>query len=129
MVSLYGYFTLEELRCKCDLCVEMDSPTVPRPIIMEKMRLIRAAFGKPIVVSCGIRCTNHNMSIGGEHDSRHLPEHGDAVDIECHDSISRFQLISLATRWNVSVIEVCQNHLHFDMRPTPAPILFLGVDK
>jgi len=127
MVSLYTYFSLEELRCKCPRCAE--SPIVPKPSIMRILTAMRQAFGKPIKITCGVRCPAHNAEVGGAPESRHLPDFADAVDIECTNVADRYELVALAIDWKVEVIELCPNHIHLDVRPSPARILFLGDDK
>lgn len=43
--------------------------------------LIRTAWGKPLVISSGYRCKQHNQAIGGSHLSVHM--FGLALDIDC----------------------------------------------
>lgn len=72
-------FKREEFKCKCNkYCngfpVEMDFDLVA--ILQD----IRNHYNKPIVITSGIRCKQHNKNVGGSKTSRHLK--GRAVDFK-----------------------------------------------
>ena len=62
--------------------------------IINVFDVIRAAgcklcdFDVPIDINSGLRCPKYNRSVGGRPKSRHLPKHGDALDLDCPDAIS-----------------------------------------
>ncbi len=90
---------------------------------------VRITYGKPILVTRGISCTAHNEEIGGSADSRHLPDHADAVDLASRDSEEAYGLVAALIRTGLfTFIEVCPKHVHADMRPGPFRLI-TGVDK
>jgi zinc D-Ala-D-Ala carboxypeptidase len=88
-----AYFHPEEFLCRCGR-VECDALTSINGGLLWKLEQLRAQYGKPIVVTSGLRCRHHNQQSGGEPESGHL--HGTEVDIRCFDSPSRYALLSLA---------------------------------
>jgi hypothetical protein len=88
---------------------------------------MRVEFGKPIKVTAGVRCSEHNYEVGGAEESRHLPRYADAIDISVTDSTDRYRLIALAIKYGVRVIEVAPLHIHLDQRPTIYRLI-LGTD-
>ena len=67
------YFKKSEFRCKCGC----GSDTMNETLVRVADR-VREHFGKPITVSSGRRCANHNARVGGVSNSRHLS--GKAMD-------------------------------------------------
>ncbi len=107
-----------KLTCQCGC----GNPTTIRPILMAALSTMEVA-GCEIVPTCGVRCISHNAAIGGAPDSRHLPEHADAVDLACSDSKHRYQLVKCAMAAGVSFIEVCPEHVHLDLRGNPLRLI------
>lgn len=71
------FFEKAEFACKCGrYChgypAEMDSTLV------QTADRIRRYWGKPAIVSSGLRCSRHNANVGGVRNSRHLT--GKAMD-------------------------------------------------
>lgn len=67
------YFDKPEFRCKCGCGLDEMNETLIR--VADR---VREHFGKPITVSSGRRCANHNARVGGVANSRHLS--GKAMD-------------------------------------------------
>lgn len=67
------YFKKSEFRCKCGCGLDEMNETLIR--VADR---VREHFGKPITVSSGRRCANHNARVGGVSNSRHLS--GKAMD-------------------------------------------------
>lgn len=67
------YFKKSEFRCKCGCGTDTMNETLIR--VADR---VREHFGKPITVSSGRRCANHNARVGGVSNSRHLS--GKAMD-------------------------------------------------
>ena len=84
-----AYFKLEEFRCKCNR-VNCDAKPI-NPLLVEKLDILRSRIGAPLIVSSGQRCQYWNDKSGGVKNSAHL--NGDAADIRCIDSQSRWALI------------------------------------
>lgn len=70
------YFTKNEFACKCPRCGGF--PVEPNKELVKLADSVRQHFGKPMIISSGIRCTEHNREVGGVYNSRHLS--GKAVD-------------------------------------------------
>jgi len=86
---LTANFTKEEMACKCGKCGseggEMD------PGFMVKLQTLREAYGKPIHISSGYRCSTHNQAVGGAPNSYHLS--GRAADILIPKGEDRYDLV------------------------------------
>jgi zinc D-Ala-D-Ala carboxypeptidase len=86
---------------------------------------IRYAYGKPMHVNSGYRCSVHNAEVGGKPDSAHL--RGFAADIDCPDNHERYLLIragmkSLCTRMEANV---GKGWVHFDCDDSkPKEVIF-----
>lgn len=104
-------FSEEELRCKCG-CGRADM----RPEFLDRLQDVRTAYGKPLTISSGFRCPDHNSKashtgFGGPHTT------GRAVDIAIrgHDAHA---LLSLALSHGFTGIGVSQKDasrfLHLD---------------
>jgi hypothetical protein len=66
-----------ELACKCEdiLC----RYTFLEETIPGRFEAIRQAWRSPLIITSGFRCINHNGSVGGKVNSRHIIGH--AIDI------------------------------------------------
>lgn len=72
--ALSAHFNLREFMCPCCLCVKI------HPALIEALEKIRRYLGqRPVVVTSGYRCPDHNSKIGGASSSDHL--FGWAADI------------------------------------------------
>lgn len=67
------YFKREEFRCKCGCGADDMNETLIRTADR-----VREHFGRPMPVTSGRRCANHNARVGGVSNSRHLK--GKAMD-------------------------------------------------
>jgi uncharacterized protein YcbK (DUF882 family) len=75
---------------------------------------MRDGYGRPIKISSGFRCEDHNVSVGGATNSAHLT--GDAVDIAVSSSKQRFALIREAIYAGFVRIGVSrQGFIHVDV--------------
>ena len=78
----------------------------------------------PFVLTSGLRTEEYNRKIGGVEDSAHL--YGLAVDIQCTDSINRFNIIYGLMVAGFRRIGVSQTHIHADIDESkPKYCLFL----
>lgn len=71
-------FAPEEFRCGCGGKYCCGYPTYMQPIELKAIQNIRSHYGKPMTVTCGVRCTRYNKAVGGIKNSEHLK--GLAVD-------------------------------------------------
>lgn len=69
-------FNLREFQCKCGCeTVKVSSELVA------KLQQLRDTVGKPLVITSGYRCPEHNKKVGGVSDSYHTK--GMAADVAC----------------------------------------------
>ncbi len=58
--SIYANFTEAEMRCKCG-CGRADMD----PDFMNHLQRVRDAYGRPMPITSGYRCPEHDRAIGG----------------------------------------------------------------
>lgn len=68
-------FHLREFDCKCESCTE----TIVNMVHIARLEQLRREINKPIKITSGFRCKDHNYNIGGTKNSQHLL--GNASDI------------------------------------------------
>jgi len=71
---------------------------------------LRAAVGKPLVVSSGYRCPAHDAAVGGS--ANHIT--GFAVDLSVTDSIMRYLIVKTAFELGFTRIGVAKTFIHLD---------------
>lgn len=71
------YFKFDEFKCQCGKCGCTGEIDKTLQIWLDN---IRAAVKKPVVVTSGIRCRQHNAAVGGSRTSQHISGH--AADIK-----------------------------------------------
>jgi uncharacterized protein YcbK (DUF882 family) len=74
--KLGKYFKTKEFICSCGKCKDQ----FISPQLIEKLDEVREKFGKPIKITSGYRCPEHNVAIGGKVGSSHVS--GLAADIQ-----------------------------------------------
>lgn len=89
----YRSFSKEEFRCKCPKCVGTD-PDMNEEVVKAAQK-IRDYFARPVIVSSGLRCKEHNAEVGGVYNSKHLT--GEAVDF-CVTGIHSVNVINYIKR-------------------------------
>lgn len=72
------HFKKSEFACKCGGRYCDGYPAELDKRLVEVLDTIREYSGKPVVISSGLRCKNHNKNVGGVGNSYHLS--GRAVD-------------------------------------------------
>ena len=91
--KLTEHFSKEEFDCQCG-CGNGDIEI--STWLVEGLEKVRKCYGKPMRINSGIRCLNHNRSIGSKDTSSHIK--GLAVDIGCIDMKARLDLTKLLLR-------------------------------
>lgn len=72
-------FKPAEFKCGCGNKYCNGYPTYMRQNVLTNIQAIRSHWGKPITVTCGLRCSSYNKSLGGSvSNSKHLS--GKAID-------------------------------------------------
>jgi hypothetical protein len=121
--DISAHFKVSDFQCHCANCAENPArPHTKTPVVLE-LEVVRAYYGKPILITRGVSCTAHNAAIGGASDSRHLPEHADGVDIRHGGPTDAYQLVAALMKVGCPVIRVYQHHVHADWRPGPRMFL------
>lgn len=65
-----GYFEPEEFRCNCGKCCGY--PSFMKKVQMQHLAKIRKHYGKPMIITSGLRCKAENARVGGVANSGHL---------------------------------------------------------
>ncbi len=123
-------FKTEDFECHCKRCAKLyartpDAAPRTKPDIIAAVQRLRDMLDEPLNISRGVSCEAHNAEIGGARDSRHLPQHADAIDIACANSQKAYRIVWQAMEMKeFKVIRVYKMHIHLDMRP--GPFLFLA---
>ena len=103
------YFQKSEFACKCG-CGASDMAEK----LIRTADKVRAYFGKPITVSSGRRCAEHNANVGGVYNSRHL--YGKAMDF-CVSGVPASEVLAYVQ--TLPEIEyayaIDNNFVHMDM--------------
>lgn len=98
---------------------EFDSPDVQGSgqlmdkTLLEMLDEVRDKFDKPIHINSGFRTFAHNESVNGKSDSSHLK--GLAVDIDCNNSVDRFDLINCLLDVGFNRIGIAKTFIHADI--------------
>lgn len=64
-------FKPEEFRCGCNGRYCCGYPTYMKPAELMNVQSIRTHFGKPMTITCGVRCSRYNSEVGGIPNSEH----------------------------------------------------------
>ena len=115
--TITTHFSDKELDCHCG-CGKTVSPELLVPL-----EALRQMIGRPLVLTSGARCEEHNRKIGGQAGSWHLK--GLAVDIACDDGAFRGSIIHLAGSLGFNGIGVAKGFIHLDLRPAEQRRCFL----
>lgn len=107
-------FSPEEIACRC--CGELwKSASMPTYFIhaMNKLQELRDAWGKPIHITSGHRCTKHNAEVGGAKQSQHLTI---AFDCACpKEEQEAFVSLALKVGFHVARPYPDNGFVHLDM--------------
>lgn len=91
--------------------------------LVHRLDLLRARFGKPVLVVSGIRTPEHNAEVGGVNESAHIG--GWAADIVCMGSKDRYRLVRIALIL-FRRIGIGDSFIHVDLDPTkPQDVIWL----
>lgn len=75
----FKYFKKEEFKCQCGGKYCNGYPAEMNPKLVNILEGLRKYFGKPVDVTSGLRCKQHNKNVGGISNSQH--QYGNAADI------------------------------------------------
>lgn len=63
--GIVKHFKINEFKCGCGGRYCSGYPAVVSQAQLKMMEAIRTHYGKPITVTCGLRCKKYNESLGG----------------------------------------------------------------
>ncbi len=120
-MKLSRNFHASEFDCKCNRgqC-EADGMDMWGRFIME-LQIVRDEYTKPMQITSGMRCIEHNKDEGGSKTSSHLT--GTAADIYCEDLMDRFLLLGAIMSGASAIVRVGigKDFIHVDMDPNKVP--------
>lgn len=76
--NLYPNFTKDEFKCQCGGAYCNGYPDEIDTALVEMLQAIRNKYNKPLIITSGVRCKQHNYNVGGVGNSRHI--NGKAAD-------------------------------------------------
>ena len=76
--SIYPNFTKEEFKCQCGGRYCDGYPDGVDSALVDMLQKIRDKYNKPVILTSGLRCKQHNYNVGGVGNSRHI--NGKAAD-------------------------------------------------
>ena len=110
--KLSANFRAREFDCKCsNSCRE----TKVDEQLVAYLQKIRDHFGKPVDITSGYRCTEHNAKVGGVASSRHTK--GQAADFYI-DGVDTLEIAKYAESIGVKGIGHYDDFVHIDTRTT-----------
>ncbi len=101
------FFKVEELQCKCCKACNMEQA------FLNRLDMLRVAFGGPMIITSGYRCKSYNDKVKGSKNSQHML--GRAVDVAIAESDKRHKLVACATQLGFSV-GIDGSFVHVDSR-------------
>jgi uncharacterized protein YcbK (DUF882 family) len=90
---------------------------MPSRVPINRLVALREEFGKPMIITSGVRCDRHNKKIGGARNSYHLA--GAAFDVKLPSKNDLPEFIYLAYKngfKGIGVINQDRGIIHIDCR-------------
>jgi len=103
-------FTRAELACPCCGVEDMSLD------FMRHLQALRTEWRRPLTITSGYRCPDHNKAVGGAKNSRHLE--GIAVDIDWRkwNVQTRQDFLRMAINFPFYGIGIAKTFIHVDRR-------------
>tara|TARA_S200002703_G_C3732772_1_gene225238 strand:+ start:33 stop:428 length:396 start_codon:yes stop_codon:yes gene_type:complete len=110
----WNSFTPSEMLCRCGCESMIDEQ------FMDSLQWLRSDFGKPMPITSGHRCLDHNKAVGGSETSGHLTARAADVRIKWGDAL---ELLCMADKRGFTRLGVNQKG------PYDKRFIHLGMDK
>ena len=107
MGDLSEHFSRSEFRCPCCNFDTVDTE------LLRILEVVRSHFDRPITITSGFRCVDHNAAVGGSDRSQHL--YGRAADIAV-DGVSPAIVAELADQLGAGGVGTYETFTHIDSR-------------
>lgn len=107
----WPHFTARELACKCRK--HCRGEYFHDPDFMDGLERLRAAAGRPLVITSGRRCDKHNTAVGGASRSQHKLRIAADIGLAGHDLAA---LARAALKAGFTGIGFGRTFLHVDQR-------------
>ena len=108
------HFKREEFACKCGGKYCNGFPAEPERKLVTVADRVREHFGKPAIVSSGVRCKQHNANVGGVSNSRHMA--GKAMDFCVIGETAKEVLAYAQAQPDIRyAYAIDQNYIHMDI--------------
>lgn len=107
------HFKPSEFKCRCKRA-ECDAPEIDKAFLA-KLEELREKWGRPLVVTSGLRCAWHNDQIKGAPKSMHLV--GKAADLKTANLNEARALHALAESLGFGGVEIGRGFIHVDTGP------------
>jgi len=114
MGDIGKYFNKSEFTCQCGCGKDDISGHMVH--IMGKVREI---LGRPLVVTSGCRCSEHNRQEKGKEDSAHVK--GLAADLKVNNSRERFEVLQALLTLGIARIGIAKTFIHVDIDDSKPP--------
>jgi zinc D-Ala-D-Ala carboxypeptidase len=104
-------FTPREFACRCGRpnC----TPISISPKLVAMLDIARTAAGIPFIITSGVRCRNHNDTVGGALTSSHLT--GLAADIRCYSGADRLVIVRALLAAGFERVGIAHGFVHVDV--------------
>ena len=112
MGDLSDHFSKVEFQCDCGCGFGTKEGDVDADLI-ELLEEIREEIGKPIRITSGCRCQEHNANVGGVPNSAHT--RGTAADIHVSGGHHRYKVMRAASNNMAAGIGIAKTFVHVDV--------------
>ena len=106
-MKLTEHFSKKEFDCQCGCDTGQINMT-----LVEKLEQARCEYGGPMRINSGIRCLQHNRTIGSKDTSSHIK--GLAADVSCEDSSKRYKMINILLKY-FQRVGIHKSFIHVDV--------------
>ena len=126
MGDISEHYSGWEFNCVGDECLGHDRGR-PSTKLLAVLEALRALIGRPIHITSGYRCPQHNAEVGGVFPSEHTEDDDitNAADVACLGDRDRHEIIRALFTLKVERIGVGKNFIHVGVSQTlPAPCIW-----